>query len=190
VARVGCYLLVTREETVVEVTVHSVHVSLITQNRVVVLMEVGGNRYLPIWIGSDVADAIVLQMQGVEIARPLTHDLLRSVIETLGAKVGRVLVNDIHDNTFYARIIFDVGGRYAEVDSRPSDALALAVRVDCPIYVEEGVLEQASLALEEGGGDVPVGEGAEEGLDIFRDFFSQLGREEEAGGEELEEESL
>jgi bifunctional DNase/RNase len=159
---------------VVQVTVHSVRVSPLTQNRIVVLMEMEGQRYLPIWIGADVADAIALQLQGVEMARPLTHDLLRSVIEVLGAQIDRVLVNDIHDNTFFARIIFDVAGRYAEVDSRPSDAIALAVRVDCPIFVEESVLDEAALVLE-----TSSSEGQQEGdLGIFRQFFDQMGREE------------
>lgn len=171
----------------VEVTVHSVRVSLITQNRLVVLMEVGGRRYLPIWIGPDLADAIALSLRGVEVARPLTHDLLCSVIETMGGKVSRVLVNDIRDNTFYARLILDVAGRYAEVDSRPSDAIAVAVRVKCPIYVEEAVLEQAGLVLE----DWP-GEGShDEELGVFRDFLTQLGDELPPPAEEeppLEEE--
>jgi bifunctional DNase/RNase len=170
---------------VIEVTIHSVRVSLITQNRVVVLMEVGGDRYLPIWIGPDVADAIVLEMQEVEMARPLTHDLLCAVIGALGAKVNWILVNDIHDNIFYARIIFDVAGRYAEVDSRPSDALALAVRSKCPIYVEEAVMEQAGLVLEK---EAVVGEGEEKDLGVFRDFLSQLGRAEPEGPEEEGEE--
>ncbi len=171
----------------VEVLVHSVRVSLITQNRVVVLMEVNGNRYLPIWIGADVADAIVLKMQEVELARPLTHDLLCSVIEALGAKISRVLVNDIHDNTFYARIIFDLAGRYVEVDSRPSDAIALAVRVNCPIFVEEVVLEQASLILDQP--DVTM-EGTVGELTVFRDFFDQMADEgeDEGGEDELDEE--
>jgi len=168
----------------VEATVRSVHVSLITQHRVVVLKETHGNRYLPIWISPDVADAITLEMQGVQMARPFTHDLLRSVIETLGAKVNRVLVNDIRDNTFYARIIFDLTGRYAEVDSRPSDAIALAVRVKCPLFIEESVLEQAALVLEEGppSGSETVGE-----LRVFRDFLSHLDVEGE-GPASLDEE--
>jgi len=170
---------------VVEVTVHSVRVSPLTQNRVVVLMEAAGRRYLPIWIGADVADAIALQLQGAEMARPLTHDLLRSVIEVLGARVSRVLVNDIHDNTFFARIVFDVAGRYAEVDSRPSDAIALAVRVDCPIFVEDAVLDEAALVLE----DTPAGEqGAEGDLGIFRQFFDQLDHPEPPELPELPEE--
>jgi bifunctional DNase/RNase len=160
----------------IEVTVHSVRVSLITQHRVVVLMEVDGERYLPIWIGSNEADAIALRLQGVEMARPFTHDLLCSVIESLGGKVGRVLVNEIRDNTFYARIVFDVDGRYAEVDSRPSDAIALAVRVNCPIFVAETVLEQAGLTLSEE--DLTEQAAAEDGrgpgLDVFRDFLEQL----------------
>ena len=155
----------------VEVTVHSVRVSPLTQNRVVVLIEAAGRRYLPIWIGADVADAIALQLQGVEMARPLTHDLLRSVIEVLGAKVSRILVNDIHDNTFFARIIFDVAGRYAEVDSRPSDAIALAVRVSCPIYVEDRVLDEAALVLDEAAA---AERKTEAELDVFRSFIDQL----------------
>ena len=165
----------------VQMTVHSVRVSPLTQNRVVVLTETAGQRYLPIWIGADVADAIALQLQGVEMARPLTHDLLRSVIEVLGAKVDRVLVNDIHDNTFFARIIFDVAGRYAEVDSRPSDALALAVRVNCPILVEENVLEEAALVLEDPGESPAEGD-----LGLFRQFFDQL--EQDGSPPEADEE--
>lgn len=177
-----------REDAVVQVVVHSVRVSPLTQNRVVVLTETAGRRYLPIWIGADVADAIALQLQGVELARPMTHDLLRAVIEVLGAHVDRVLVNDIHENTFFARIIFDVGGRYAEVDSRPSDALALAVRVNCPIFVEDNVLEEAALVLEEAASGAK-GEGD---LGIFRQFFDQMDRGEppprptEEGGAEAE----
>ncbi len=173
----------------VEVTVHSVRVSLITQNRVVVLMEVDGDRYLPIWIGPDVADAIALEMQGVEMARPLTHDLLRTVIQELGGQVSRILINDIRDNTFFARIILDVSGRYLEIDSRPSDAIALAVRVKCPIYVEEPVLDQAGLVLEEAAF---AEAGEEEDLGVFRDFLSQLNEGEgevdegEAGGGETD----
>ncbi len=155
----------------VEVTVHSVRVSPLTQNRVVVLMEMDGRRYLPIWIGADVADAIALQLRGEKPPRPLTHDLLRSVIEVLGAKVSRILVNEIHENTFFARIIFDVAGRYAEVDSRPSDAIALAVRVNCPIFVEDLVLQEAALVLDEPS---PAERPVEPGLDIFRSFIEQL----------------
>ncbi|MBN1485847.1 MAG: bifunctional nuclease family protein [Chloroflexia bacterium] len=166
----------------VKVVVHSVRVSLITQNRVVVLKEAQGNRYLPIWIGPYEADAIALKMQEVELERPFTHDLLCSIIDCLGGKVMRVLVNDIRDKTFYARVIFDVGGRYAEVDSRPSDAIALAVRLDCPIFIAQSVLEEAGLSLDEdesaGTADLD-----EEGLDVFRDFFRELGGQDEESGE-------
>lgn len=162
----------------IRVAVHSVRVSLITQYRVVVLKEIEGARYLAIWIGAYEADAIALKMQGVEMARPLTHDLLRGVIETLGGKVNRVLVNDIRDNTYYARIIFDVDGRYAEVDSRPSDAIALAVRTETPIYIEEAVLDQAGLSLDEPAEEVPS---PEEDLEVFRNFLEQLDLPAEEG---------
>jgi bifunctional DNase/RNase len=153
----------------VKVDVHSVRVSLISQYRVVVLRETSGDRYLPIWIGAYEADAIALEMQGVEMERPLTHDLLRSVVEALGGKVNSVLVNDIQDNTYYARIIFDVNGRYAEVDSRPSDAIALAVRVNAPIFIEETVLEQAGLVFDESASEGEVND-----LGVFREFLERL----------------
>src|SRR5919199_6141294 len=135
----------------IECKVESIRVSLVTQNRVVILKEVEAERYLPIWIGPYEADAIALELQEVPVARPLTHDLLRSVIADLGATVTHVLINDLRDDTFFARIVLDVSGRHAEVDSRPSDAIALGVRVKCPIYVEEGVMERAGLTLDADG---------------------------------------
>src|SRR6185436_13576499 len=94
------------------------------------------------------ADAIAVELQEVTVARPLTHDLLRSVIGELGATVQSILVNDLHDDTFFARIVMDVNGRYVEVDSRPSDALALAVRVKAPIFVDESVMDKAGVLLD------------------------------------------
>ncbi|MCL4459586.1 MAG: bifunctional nuclease family protein [Chloroflexi bacterium] len=131
----------------VEMTVESVRVSLQTYQRVVVLKEKAAERYLPIWIGNNEADAIVLRLQNVPVPRPQTHDLLKSVILQLGAKVTRIVVNDLADDVFYARILMDLDGRHIEVDSRPSDAIALAVRVQAPIFVEESVLEKAAVTL-------------------------------------------
>lgn len=132
----------------VEAKIHSIRMSLVTQHRVVILKEVGAERYLPIWIGAYEADAIAVELQDVSVSRPLTHDLLRSIIGELGATVQSILVNDLHDDTFYARIVMDVDGRYVEVDSRPSDALALAVRVKAGIFVDNAVMEKAGVLLD------------------------------------------
>jgi bifunctional DNase/RNase len=172
----------------IECKVESIRVSLATQHRVVILREVDSERYLPIWIGFPEADAIALELQEVTVARPLTHDLMRAVISELGATVTHVLINDLRDDTFFARIVLDVSGRHAEIDSRPSDAIALAVRVKCPIYVEEVVLNKAGLTLEsetttetEDEESLPDDESLpqseridEDRLSVFRDFINSL----------------
>jgi bifunctional DNase/RNase len=168
---------------VIEVTIDSIRVSLMSQHRVVVLKEVDTDRYLPIWIGPFEADAITIQLQGVQVARPLTHDLLRSVIDQMGATVSHVMVSELKNDTFYARIVMDVNGRSMEIDARPSDAIALAVRANAPLFVAEEVMELASIvpeqSLEEldGEGDTvpaPVSAEEEEQLAIFRDFIDEL----------------
>src|SRR4030043_914651 len=116
--------------------------------RVVILKEKAPDRYLPIWIGPAEADAIAVRLQDVSVARPLTHDLLRSVIDALGAQVNCIVVSDLSNDTFYARIVLDVDGKSLEIDSRPSDAIALAVRVQVPIFAEESVLERAGIWLD------------------------------------------
>jgi hypothetical protein len=133
----------------IEVTIDSIRVSLMSQHRIVILKEEGGNRFLPIWIGPFEADAITLQLQGIDAPRPLTHDLLKSVIETLGGEVLHIAINHLEKNTYYARIVLDVDGDTVEIDSRPSDALALGVRVNAPIYVAEEVMDHAGLLPEE-----------------------------------------
>jgi bifunctional DNase/RNase len=119
--------------------------------RVVILKEKDSDRYLPIWIGPAEADAIAVRLQEVAVARPLTHDLLRSVIDSLGASVDYVIVNDLSNDTFFARIMLQIDGRVMEIDSRPSDAIALAVRVQVPIYADESVLEKAGVKLDQEG---------------------------------------
>src|SRR5438105_1603465 len=146
----------------IECRIESIRVSLVTQHRVVILKEVDSERYLPIWIGPYEADAIALELQEVPVARPLTHDLMRSIIGELGASVTHVLINDLRDDTFFARIVLDANGRHAEIDSRPSDAIALAVRVKCSIFVDEAVMERAGVTLDtetlSEDEDVPDGE--------------------------------
>jgi len=162
----------------IEMVVESIRMSLLNYQRVVILKEKNAERYLPIWIGPAEADAIAIELQNVSVARPLTHDLLRNVIAALGAKVTSIVVNDLANDTFYARIIMDAGGRHLEIDSRPSDAIALAVRVKVPIFAEESVLEKAGIYLD---GDTPkkdqtgtVDEKELEKLGPFRDFINTL----------------
>jgi bifunctional DNase/RNase len=171
----------------VEMVIDSIRVSLMNYQRVVILKEKMADRYLPIWIGPNEADAIAVKLQGVNVQRPLTHDLLRSVIDTLGAKVNFITVNDLKNDTFFAKITLDVNGGQLEVDSRPSDALALAVRVEAPIYVEDSVLDKAGIMLDKETGK-PVFDESEridkEGkkvsdeelkkLSAFRDFIDTL----------------
>ncbi|MEJ2555892.1 MAG: bifunctional nuclease family protein [Anaerolineae bacterium] len=158
----------------VEVTIDSIRVSLMTQHRVVVLKETDSDRYLPIWIGPFEADAITIQLQGVQVPRPLTHDLLKSFIRELGVKISHVLVSELRNDTFFARIVVDVNGKSMEIDSRPSDAIALAVRVGAPIFVAEQVMEAASITPEEEIGADETTPEEEEGLAVFRDFVESL----------------
>jgi bifunctional DNase/RNase len=132
-------------------TIESIRVSLMNYQRVVILKEKDSDRYLPIWIGPAEADAIAVRMQDVQVARPLTHDLLRSVIGELGGNVEYIVVNDLSNDTFFARIMLQVDGRSVEIDSRPSDAIALAVRAQVPIFADESVLEKAGVKLDEEG---------------------------------------
>ncbi len=133
----------------IEMTIDSIRVSLMNYQRVVILKEKMAERYLPIWIGPAEADAIAVKLQDVSVPRPLTHDLLCSVIDNLGGTINSIIVNDLKNDTFYAKIVLNVDGGLMEVDSRPSDALALAVRVEAPIYVEEAVLDKAGILLDQ-----------------------------------------
>ncbi len=135
----------------IELTIESIRVSLMNYQRVVILKEKESDRYLPIWIGPAEADAIAVRLQEVAVARPLTHDLLRSIIDSLGASVDYVIVNELSNDTFFARIMLQIDGRIMEIDSRPSDAIALAVRVQVPIYADESVLEKAGVKLDQEG---------------------------------------
>ena len=141
----------------IEMIVDSIRVSLMNYQRVVILKEKDTDRYLPIWIGPAEADAIAVKLQGVDVPRPLTHDLLYSVVGALGATVNSIVVSDLKNDTFFAKIILNADGGQMEVDSRPSDAIALAVRVEAPIYAEEIVLEKAGIVLDKETGK-PIAE--------------------------------
>jgi bifunctional DNase/RNase len=172
----------------IETVVDSIRVSLVTQHRVVLLKEVHGDRHLPIWIGPFEAEAIAMALQGMTPARPLPYDLLRTVISELGAEIREVAVTDLSQEIFYARIVLTVNGRTIEIDSRPSDAIALAVRAKAPIYVDESVMERAGVRLEaeeesegESEGEPPEIERVESeeriseaDLSIFREVIESL----------------
>jgi hypothetical protein len=167
---------------VIEVFVESIRVNMTNYKRVVMLKEKTSSRYLPIWIGHFEADAIAIPMQNVPVPRPLTHDLLGNVIESLGATVSRVIINELSDETFYAKLVVHVGERDVEIDSRPSDAIALAIRAKVPIFVEEAVLDHAGMVFDgenegEEGGEKPaaIAEPIDESkLTVFRDFIETL----------------
>jgi len=145
-------------ESVIEMTIESIRVSLMNYQRVVILKEKDADRYLPIWIGPAEADAIAVRLQEVSVARPLTHDLLRSVIDALGATVSHIVVNELTNDTFFAKIHLEADGRQLVIDSRPSDAIALAVRVQVPIYAE-AVLDKAGVRLDQEGQPLDVSGG-------------------------------
>jgi bifunctional DNase/RNase len=136
---------------VIELVIDSIRVGLRHYRRVVVLKEKDAERFLTIWIGADVADAIALRLQNVAVPRPQTHDLLHNVIGDLGGVVKSVAITDLKDDTFFAKVLVEQDGRTVEIDSRPSDAIALAVRAEVPIYAEEDVLDRAGIILEEDG---------------------------------------
>ncbi|MGD9116470.1 MAG: bifunctional nuclease family protein [Dehalococcoidia bacterium] len=173
----------------IEMLIDSIRVSLMNYQRVVILKEKESDRYLPIWIGPAEADAIAVKLQDVTVARPLTHDLLRSVIDTLGAKINSIVVSELKNDTFFAKIVLNLDGSQVEVDSRPSDALALAVRANVPIFAEELVLDKAGILLDKETGK-PIAETDESGaakkpseeeikkMSAFYDFINTLDLED------------
>lgn len=160
----------------VEVTIDSIRVSLMSQHRVIILKDTRTDRYLPIWIGPFEADAITVTLQEQEVPRPLTHDLLKSVITEMGGEPIHVVIHSLRNDIFYARIVIRQNGRQVEIDSRPSDAIAFAVRVHVPIFVEDIVLDQAATTPdEEVESDVATpAETPDERLSIFKDYIDSL----------------
>jgi uncharacterized protein len=134
----------------IEMKVRGIAVDPTLKSPAVILTDEDEKRYLPIWIGVPEATAIFIQLNEQTVPRPMTHDLLKSVIEALGAKVIKIVINDIDESTFFARLFLDDGGETpVEVDSRPSDAIALALRVGAPIFVTEKVIIKATIADKE-----------------------------------------
>ena len=152
----------------IEVTIESIRISLMSEHRVIMLKDIDAERYLPIWIGPYEAEAIAIRLQNRTVPRPLTHDLLGNVINALQGEVVQVVVNDMQNDTYYARITIECDGkRKREIDSRPSDAIALAVRTGAPLYVADHVMDQWSIAPEDDISD-------SEDLSAFRDFVNSL----------------
>jgi bifunctional DNase/RNase len=180
----------------IEATVESIRVSLVSQNRVVILREIDGDRHLPIWIGAYEAEAIAMELQGVTATRPLPYDLFRNLLSELDATVQQVVIADLTDKIFYARIIIDVQGRTLELDSRPSDALAVAVRTGARILIADSIMELVGVSMDDDDSDeidvTTLEESAntpesgsesgtpdsprveEEQLGVFRDFINSL----------------
>lgn len=178
----------------VEVVIDSVRVSLTNQQRIVVLREVNTERYLPIWIGPYEAESITIALQEVEVARPQTHDLLKNILQALNGHLVRVEVVSLSEDVYYGNLVVEVNGRTLNVDSRPSDALALAVRTHVPILVAREVIETAGITPEQEGqeqdftpsnatamtpSETPAGEQAEERLSVFEDFLQNLDIDED-----------
>lgn len=176
----------------VEVVIDSVRVSLTNQQRIVVLREDNNERYLPIWIGPYEAEAITIALQEIEVARPQTHDLLKNILTTLNARLQRIEIISLKDDVFYGNLVVEVEGRTVYIDSRPSDALALAARAHVPILVSREVMESAGVMPEEDlqnqrqatpppaasprpAGEEPAEtEGTSERLSVFEDFLQNL----------------
>jgi bifunctional DNase/RNase len=168
----------------IETVVDSIRLNLVTQSRVVFLREIQGDRHLPIWIGEFEAHAIAMELQGNASPRPLPYDLMRSMIAELNGSIERVVVNDLSQDVFYARVVVDIAGRTIEIDSRPSDAIALAVRARCPILVDDLVMERAGVSMDgdldsdDDASQTETGEAErtpeDDRLSVFRDFIDTL----------------
>ena len=157
----------------IELSLVGVRVELPSNQPIVLLKENEGDRYLPIWIGAVEATAIAFALQGVQTPRPMTHDLMRDIMQETQIEVERILISELVDSTFFAVIRMSMDGRTAEVSSRPSDAIALAVRIDAPIFASEEVLDQAGIELRD-----------EEETEVqkFREFLDQVNPEDFATG--------
>ena len=162
----------------IEVTLETLQMSLVSHHRVAVLRELEVPRYLPILIGPCEADAIANSLNNVPIPRPQTHDLIVNLLQALNASLVCIYVSELADNIYFARLVLDVGGREIEVDTRPSDAIAIAVRVGAPIFVTEEVMDEAAVLPER---DITTADREEKELSVFRDFLSTLDKDAEGG---------
>ena len=168
----------------IEVQIDSVRVHLMTPQRLVVLKQIGSERYLPIWVGPYEAEAITVALQEVEMIRPLTHDLLKNVFGAFNARIKRIEIVKLQNEIFYGSIVAEVDGREVDVDSRPSDAIALSVRAHVPILVHHTVMDEAGIIPEQDVSEetetpektepAPLSEEGTERLSVFEDFLEKL----------------
>lgn len=155
-----------------EVQIYGVSFDMVGKQPIVLLKTVDDNRFLPIWIGHPEAAAILMKLQGADTPRPMTHDLIVEMLDQVETKCERISINELKDNTFYATITLSVTGTEVEIDSRPSDALALAVRVQAPIFVAEEVIEESSIEFDQGIED------NEQVVEQFKDFLDDVSPED------------
>ena len=159
-----------------EMVIYGVSFDMVGKQPIVLLKTVDGNKFLPIWIGHPEAAAILMKLQGASTPRPMTHDLITDVIGELEAQCTRVAVTELRDNTFYASITLRINGQEVEIDSRPSDALAVAVRTSAPIFAAEDVIQESAIEFEHEVEDT------EEVVDKFKKFLDEVTPEDFAQG--------
>ena len=159
-----------------EMVIYGVSFDLVGKQPIVLLKTAAGNKFLPIWIGHPEAAAILMKLQGANTPRPMTHDLVTDMLEKLEARVTRIAVTELRENTFYAVVTVAVDGSEIEIDSRPSDALALAVRTEAPIFAAEDVIEESAIEFEHEVEDT------EEVVEKFKDFLDNVTPEDFAAG--------
>ena len=160
-----------------EMVIYGVSFDMVGKQPIVLLKAVDTNKFLPIWIGHPEAAAILMKLQGASTPRPMTHDLLTEILSQLDAQVTRITVTELRENTFYASITLSVNGREVDIDSRPSDALALAVRSGAPIFAAEDVIAESAIEFEHEVEDT------EEVVDKFKEFLDQVSPEDFGAGE-------
>jgi uncharacterized protein len=161
-----------------EMVIYGVSFDMVGKQPIVLLKTVDSNKFLPIWIGHPEAAAILMKLQGATTPRPMTHDLLNEVLGELEVTCSRVAVTELKENTFYASITLSVNGQEIEIDSRPSDALALAVRAGAPIFAAEDVISESAIEFEHEVEDT------EQVVEKFKDFLENVTPEDFAGGED------
>ena len=167
----------------VEMTIYGVSFDLVGKQPIVLLKTADGNRFLPIWIGHPEAAAILMKLQSASTPRPMTHDLVTDMLDQLGAQVVRITVTELRENTFFAQITVQQDGSEVDIDSRPSDAIALAIRADAPIFAADEVIEESAIEFE---GDEVNQEDLEKEVSKFKQFLDHVTPDEFAVGEEEE----
>ena len=168
----------------IEVVIDSIRVHLMAPQRVIVLKQTGSERFLTIWVGPYEAEAITIALQEVEVARPLTHDLIKNIFNAFNARITRIEIVRLRDEIFYGNIVAEVDGREIHIDSRPSDAIAIAVRAHVPIFVHQSVMEEAGREPERDMPEtsapakkappVPLTDEGNDRLSVFKDFLDKL----------------